>query len=109
MPKYVIMIHGVNFWLREEREEKPKIMGFFVNLYVESPTPEEAETEALRLVRESSRLRETVENPPGNAPRMLVEEIGELDDWPEDSARPMSGFIFYDDTKEEWRDLIQSG
>ena len=108
MPKYAIMIQGLNFWLREEEEEKPKIMGFFVNLYVESPTPEEAETEALRLVRESARLREAVENPPGNPPRMLVNEIGELEDWPEDCARPRSGFIFYDDPKEEWRDLIQS-
>lgn len=102
MPKFVVMIRGVNFMLREEPEQEPKLMGFYVNVFVETPTPEAAEDKAVSLVRASSKLRESVENPPDNRPRMFINELQELTDWPDDCVRPMSGFVFYEDPEEEW-------
>ena len=103
MPKFAVLIHGVNFLIREADASAAKLMGFYVSAYLETATAQDAETGALNLVRTSPKLRPTVANSPDNPPRMFVEEVAELSDLPEDAARPLSGFAFYDDPDAEWR------
>lgn len=103
MPKYVVTIRGVNFLLPSDEGTEPTLMGFYVNAFVESENPIEAETEALELVRVAPKLRVLVMNKPDDRPELFVEETAELTDWPEECVRPLSGFIYYDDPRSEWR------
>jgi hypothetical protein len=96
MRKLVIQIHGVNFLLRDVETSVPVLLGFYVNVYVEADSMDEAESQAVELVRTLPRLRAAVMNSADDPPRMLVEEIVELTDWPEDCVRPLSGLVFYD-------------
>lgn len=95
MPKYVTMIQGVNFLIQEDEMKPPVMMSFYVNVYSECDLPSTAEDEAVALVRARPGLREKVRNASNDPPRLLVEEIAELTDWPEDCVRPMSGFVFF--------------
>jgi hypothetical protein len=104
MPKFAVLIRGVNFLIREANASAPELMGFYINAYLETATPEEAEDQAVELVRTSPDLRPLVANSPDDPPEMWIEEIAELTDWPEDAARPLSGFAFYPDPDAEWRE-----
>jgi hypothetical protein len=103
MPKFAVMIHGVNFLIRDIDSPEPSLMGFYINAFVETETAEEAESSAIELVRTSPKLRAAVANSPEDPPRIFVEEVAELEDWPENAARPLSGFGFYNDPDAEWR------
>jgi hypothetical protein len=103
MPKFAVMIHGVNFLLRDADISEPALRGFYINAYLETATPQEAETRAIELVRTSPKLRAAVANVPDDPPRMFVEELAELTDWPDDCSLPLNGFVFYDDPNAEWR------
>jgi hypothetical protein len=100
MPKFRVFIHGVNFHLRDIKSPSTQQTGFYVTAYVEAVSPQAAESASIDLLRATPKLRETVLNPPDDPPQMFVEEIEELADWPADSARPLSGFAFYNDTDE---------
>lgn len=103
MQKFVVMIHGVNFLIREDHTTAPKLMGFYINAYVEADSPSDAELKAVELVRTSPNLRPKVANSPDDPPRMFLEEIGTIEEWPIDSAIPLSGFVFYEDPDAEWQ------
>jgi hypothetical protein len=103
MPKFAVMIHGVNFLIRNADAAETVLMGFYINAFLETATVKEAEAQALDLVRTSPKLRPLVANTPENPPRMFIEEVAELSDWPEDCVRPLSGFVYYDDPEAEWR------
>jgi hypothetical protein len=103
MPIFVALIHGVNFLIKEADTTEPILKGFYVNAYVDTPTPEEAEIQAIELVRTSTKLRPTVANSIDDPPRMSVEDMSVMDAWPDDRALPLSGFVFYDDPNAEWR------
>jgi hypothetical protein len=101
------MIHGMNFLIRECDNPVPTLMGFYVNAYVESTSPDDAESRAIELVRAAPKLRAAVTNPAEDRPRLFVTEVVELTDWPTDCALPLSGFVFYDDPDAEWRKEYQ--
>src|SRR5262245_20908608 len=101
MPKFRAFIHGVNFHMRDVDSEGVKPLGFYVTAYVEAGSQEAAEYASVNLLRVSPKLREAVLNPPDNPPRMFVEEIQELAEWPTDCALPLSGFAFYHDDNED--------
>lgn len=103
MQKFVVMIHGVNFLIREDHTSTPKLMGFYINAYVEADSPNDAEFKAVELVRTSPKLRPTVAYSPDDLPRMFLEDIGTIEEWPIDRAIPLSGFVFYEDPDAEWR------
>lgn len=103
MPKYAVMIRGVNFLLPGSEGPEPALMGFYVNAFIESATLAAAETEALELVRLAPKLRSVVMNKPDDRPELWVAETSELTDWPDHCVRPLSGFIYYDDPNSEWR------
>jgi hypothetical protein len=103
MQKFVTMIHGVNFLIRDDVDSTPQLMGFYINAYVEADSPNDAEHNAVELVRMSPKLRPRVANAPGDPPRMFLAKIGTLEEWPADGAFPLSGFIFSEDPAAEWR------
>jgi hypothetical protein len=103
MQKFFEMINGVNFLIRGDDTAAPKLMGFYINAYVEADSPNDAELKAVELVRTSPKLRPKVANAPGDPPRMFVEEIRAIEEWPTDQSIPLSGFIYYEDPDAEWR------
>ncbi|MDI1310658.1 hypothetical protein [Prosthecobacter sp.] len=103
MPKYAILIHGVNFLIHDADATAPQLRGFYINAFLDALTPQEAEDRAVELVRTSPKLRAIVTNGPDDPPQMFIEELAELDDWPADCVRPLSGFVYYDDPNAEWR------
>lgn len=105
MKKFSVRIHGVNFLIREEPKSAASLMGFYINVLVEAAAVEQAESQAIELVRDS-KIRSLVANSKQDPPRMLVDEIVELETWPEDCSRPLSGFVFYEDPDAEWRQAI---
>ena len=102
MIKFAVRIHGVNFLIREPEDKRSKLMGFYVNALLEADSSEQARIEAVEMVR-TSRIKTSVTNSPADPPQMLVDEITELEDWPEGRSRPLSGFVFYDDPHGDWR------
>jgi hypothetical protein len=106
MPKFAVIIHGVNFLLRDPEAAEAELRGFYINAYLDAPTAEEAEAQAIELVCQAPELRALVTNALEDSPRLFVDEIAELTDWPEDCVRPLSGFIFYDDPDAEWRNEV---
>ena len=102
-PKYRVFIHGVNFQIRDGDTQQVKPLGFYVTAFIEADSPENAEFAAVALLRESPKLRGQILNPPDDPPRMFVEEMEELSEWPSACALPLSGFAFYDDPDEDWR------
>ena len=101
MPIFQAFIHGVNFHMRALDSESAESLGFYVVAYVEAASPGAAELASIQLLRATPRLREAVTNPAADPPRMFVEEIQELAEWPTDRALPLSGLVFY---KESDRD-----
>jgi hypothetical protein len=97
MPKFAVLINGVNFLIHDAAAPAPARKGFFITALLEAPGIEEAEAQAVELVRTSPDLRPLVKNSADDPPQMFVEEINELADWPDDTVRPLTGFAFYDD------------
>ena len=102
MQKFVVTIHGVNFLIREDEATAAKLMGFYINAYVEAATSEEAELKAVDLVRASPKLRPVVANSRDDPPRLWASDIGTLEEWPTGQSLPLSGFIFYSDPDADW-------
>ncbi len=77
---------------------QPKRMGFYTTRFVEADTPEEAESQAVQLVREDSKLREAVHNEKSDPPMIYLEEIGILESF-EGINLPGTGYTFYEEKK----------
>ena len=92
MPKYRAFINVVNLHMYSHDSHQVESLGFYTNAFVEAESPEEAELAAVKTVRQSRKLRDAVGNPPDDPPRIFVEEIQEIADWPADTARPLTGF-----------------
>jgi hypothetical protein len=103
MHKFFVMIHGVNFLIREDDTSAPKLMGFYINAYVEADSPNDAELKVVELVRTSPKLRPKVANALDDPPRMFLEKIEAIRELPTDRSIPLSGFVFYEDPDAEWR------
>ena len=103
MPKFRAFIHGVNFQMRDNESDVCEPLGFYVTAFVEAESSEAAEEAAVDLLRASPKLRGGILNPPDDPPRMFVEQIEQLAEWPTDSKLPLSGFVFYNDPDVVWR------
>jgi hypothetical protein len=100
MPKFRTFIHGVNFHVHLSDSDTVKPHGFYVNAFIEAESPEKAELEAIELIRECPKLHGAVYDSADDPPRMFVEEIQEIADWPPDTVRPLTGFALYDEEAE---------
>lgn len=103
MLKFRTVINGVNCHIRDLDTGVIAHMSFYVNAFVEAQSPEEAELAAIALLRNSPKLREVILNPADDPPRLFLEEIEQLTDWPTDCAMPLGGFVFYNEEIEETR------
>ena len=96
MPKFSVLTHGSNFLL--PAGGSPQRHGFYVCAFVEAADAEAARGAVPALVRAEPKLRDAVQNPPDDPPRLEFEETEPLADWPADCVRPLSGFSFYVET-----------
>ena len=99
--KYRVFVHGVNFQFPDPGPAEP--LGFYVTAFVEAESPEVAESTTVELLRNKPELRDEVLNPHRDPPRLLVEEIEEISEWPVDTVRPLTGIAFYNDPDVSWR------
>ena len=101
MPKYRAFIHGANFHIYSHDSQQVETLGFYTNAFLEAQSPESAEFEALELIRHLPKLRGVVRNPPDDPPRICVEELEEIAEWPVDTVRPLTGLALYDEAGSE--------
>jgi hypothetical protein len=92
MSKYKVMLEGKNFLLNLEGSTRK--YGFYVTRYVEANDPEQAELNAVKIIREDRELRKSVKNDRSDPPMIYLESIDELNSF-EGIHVPGTGFTFY--------------
>lgn len=92
MNKYKVMLNGCNF--RITLEGTVQRVGFYTTRFVEASDPEQAELQAVSLVKNDEELRAAVRNEPDDPPTIHLEEIVEVADF-EDVQVPGAGYSFY--------------
>jgi hypothetical protein len=100
MNKYRVFLKGVNFQLFDHDSRRIESLGFYTNAFVEADSLKAAELLAVDVLRQSPELRDSVQNAKDDPPRIFVEEIVEIADWPPDTARPLTGLALYDEAAE---------
>jgi hypothetical protein len=92
--KFRVLLEGENFLVALDASA-PRKHGFYVTAHVEAQTEEEAEMLAFDLARANDRLRQLVQNGAGDRPRLKVEKITAIADWPSDVTRPLTGLSWH--------------
>jgi hypothetical protein len=96
MPKFRALIKGENVLIHSQDLQRVAPSGFYVRAFVDAPSHGAAENKALELVRQSH-VYGAARNAADDPPRLAVEEIVEILDWPADTVRPLTGFALYDE------------
>lgn len=94
MKKFKVILNGRNF--RVPSESKVQKLGFFTTRWVEANDPNEAELQAVVLVKNDSDLRAAVKNEPADPPTIHLEEVIEVADF-EGVEVPGAGYSFYEE------------
>ena len=97
MPKFRAFVRGTNLLLPSEDMQRVSPSGFYVTAFVEAASPHMAEIDATALVRQSHAYSASV-NSAENPPRIALEQIDEIADWPSDTQRPLTGFALFDES-----------
>ena len=84
-------MNGANFLINKDGKEQK--LGFFQTIFVESPDPEQAELDAVGIIRNSD-LREIVLNTKDDPPMIYLEELEEIEAFDE-SESLIQGRAFY--------------
>jgi hypothetical protein len=92
MNKYKVMLNGRNFQIPYEGAVQR--VGFYTTRFVEANDPEQAEHQAVALVKSDEVLRSTVKNKLDNPPIIHLEEVVEVADF-EGVQVPGAGYSFY--------------
>ena len=74
-------------------------MGFYTTRFVEAESPKEAENLSVELIKNDSKLKDTVLNDRSDPPKIYLESIDELESFGGNSV-PGDGYIFYPDKDE---------
>lgn len=96
------MMSGQNFLV--EMDGKVAKHGFFQNFFLEADSPAEAELMAVEKIRGNEDLKAITRNPKDDPPVIVLEELGELEDF--DGVEAMeSGKLWYVEKKwwEFWK------
>ena len=101
MPKFRFLIHGANCCVYSHDSNKVQPSGFYVTAFVEEDSEEVAKSSAIGLVKKSAKLRDAIVSQVDDPPRISIEESQEISDWPANTARPLTGFAFYDEPDEK--------
>ncbi len=72
MIKYRVLVRGENFFLSVHGQ--PDLYGFYQTLYVEAEDSEQAQSQAIQLVRRSD-LAEHIQRNEESDPRLYIDEI----------------------------------
>src|SRR3954451_23860759 len=99
MPKYQVEINGQNFLL--DVEGRVARHGFFTTRFVEAVDPTAAENAAVRMIRETQRLRDLVRNTSDDPPVMHVVQVVGLDSFDGVENRG-PGFVWYPEGSRRW-------
>ena len=97
MPKFRALIKGANLLIVSEDSQRIVPSGFYVHAFIDAHSAAAARDSAIALVRQShvyAAARNTADDPP----RIAVEEMEEISDWPAGGCRPLTGFALYDET-----------
>ena len=98
MNKYKVTLEGKNFLL--DLEGSTQKYGFYTTRYIEANDPEEAELNAVKIIREDNQLTETIKNEQSDPPMIHLESLDELRSF--DSVElPGTGYTFYSDDGSE--------
>ena len=96
MAKFRALVKGANLLIHSDDVQRVTPSGFYVTAFVDAVSREAAKIMALDLVRQShvyAAARNTSDDPP----RVAVETVEEVEDWPEGTAGPLTGFALYDE------------
>ncbi len=94
MPSYECLVNGRNFLLNFDG--KPRKMGFYKTVFVDSSDPAAAELDAVEFIR-NGELRDKILNAEEDPPLIFVEEMYELESsGVEDNTM---GHTFYEEKK----------
>ena len=76
MPKYRLLMRGEDFSISVDG--KRELLGFYQTIHVEAQDPEEAENEAVKIIRQSD-LRETILEGNDYTPMIYLDEIEQIE------------------------------
>jgi hypothetical protein len=98
MKKFKILLEGNNYLLRVDEKPSRKF-GFFMTFFVEARNAEEAEGMAVELLKNDSKLRDSIENNDVDPPTVIVDAIKETHSF-EGCKLPRTGLVLFDEEKE---------
>lgn len=94
--KFIVMLEGSNFIFDDGG--RPARLGFVTTLHIVARTAEEAESRAIRQVREDPTLNDSIVNARSNPPRIEVTRHFEVESFTSDRSADL-GYIFYEDRR----------
>ena len=97
MNKYRLLMNGKNFLIKVNNQEEK--LGFYQTIYLESSNAEQAELDAVQIIRNSD-LKELVLNDKEDPPMIYLEEIEEIDSF-KGVENMIEGRAFYTDEENE--------
>jgi acetolactate synthase regulatory subunit len=99
MLMYQVEINGRNFLLDVEGQVAKH--GFFTICFVEAEDPAAAENTAIRIIRETQKLRDLMRNASNDPPVMDVTQIIEVGSFNQ-IENPEPGFVWYVENPKLW-------
>ena len=96
MAKFRALLKGGNLLIHSDDLQRVVPSSFYVTAFVDAVSREAAQITALALVRQS-RIYAAARNASDDPPRVAVETVEEIADWPDGTARPLTGFALYDE------------
>jgi len=93
MGRYRVRIEGRNFVLQMEGESPGYRSGFFVTRDVDGASPDEAEANAIHLIRDDDHIKSITLNPKSDPPMLYIDSIRELK--VDEESLNNSGYVFY--------------
>lgn len=94
-----VHVHGRNFqlaWQDERGRDQTRRVGFYTTVHVKARNAQQAELRAVKILKGDKALLASVRNLRSDPPRMLVDDIVELESF-EGLRVPRTGFAFYDE------------
>src|SRR5437764_13621369 len=96
MPKFRAFIKGENFLIYSEDSQQIVPSGFYVNAFIDAESADAARDSAMALVR-ASHVYAAARNTADDPPRIALEDVDVILEWPVRTHRPLTGFALYNE------------